>query len=194
MPNATMRANTPTLPEPTTRRAVLAGVLAAGAAGAAVALPSAAPLAAPLSAVNEDAEVLALRAEFERLEMTRQPLVEQINELSWTFTQIAHESGYEAARVWGEQSDFLDDQLAELDSRANAIVERMSALWPRTLAGIAALAATMKEDALGSYWDKPEEDREWDVMLITRLLDGLIEVGHGPGDADRLTQDGEARS
>jgi hypothetical protein len=43
----------------------------------------------------------------------------------------------------------------------------------------------MKEDALRSYWNKPDEDRDWDVMLITRFLDGLIEVGQDHGDAGR---------
>ena len=42
------------------------------------------------------------------------------------------------------------------------------------LAGLAALAATMKEDALRGYWNKPDEDRDWDVVHITRFL---IEVG-----------------
>ena len=35
----------------------------------------------------------------------------------------------------------------------------------------------MKDDALRSYWNKPDEDRDWDVMLITRFLGSLIEVG-----------------
>ena len=99
---------------------------------------------------------------------------------------MARESGHEAARVWSEKNipwTLLDRQLEELDSRANVILERMVALRPRTLAGLAALAATMKEDALGSYWNKPDEDRDWDVMLITRFIDGLIEVGRGPGVA-----------
>ena len=87
------------------------------------------------------------------------------------------ESGYETARIWGEQSGFfsLENQLEALDSRANDIMEGMIALRPKTLAGLAALAATMKEDALRSYWNKPDEDRDWDVMHVTRFLDGLIE-------------------
>jgi hypothetical protein len=153
------------------RRAVLGGFLALGA------VASSASHASSTSA--EDSEILALRAEFERLEVTRQPIIDQTNELAWTFTQMVCESGYETARVWGEQSGFLslEDQLEALDSRANDIMEGMIALRPKTLAGLAALPATMKEDALRSYWDKPDKDRDWDVMLITRFLDGLIEVG-----------------
>jgi hypothetical protein len=163
---------TRTLPETTSRRAML-GALFAGGATAAL------PVVSLANAVNEDAEVLALRAEFERLEVTRQPLIEQTNELSWSFTQRVCESGYETARVWGEQRGFLslENQLEALDLRANAIMEGMIALRPKTLAGLAALAATMKDDALYSYWDKPDEDRDWDVMLISRFLDGLIERG-----------------
>jgi hypothetical protein len=165
------------------RRAVLRGFLALGA------VASSASHATSISA--EDSEILALRAEFERLEVTRQPIIDQTNEFAWTFTRIVRESGYETARVWGEQSGFstLDSQLDELNSRANAIVERMVALRPRTSAGLAAVAATMKEDALWRHWDKPEENRDWDVMLITRFLDGLIallprtanEDNHPPG-------------
>jgi hypothetical protein len=164
----------------TNRRAILGAVLAAGATAAL-------PASSGVIAVNEDAEVLALRAEFERMEVTRQPLTEQTNELSWQFTQMVRENGYETTRVWAEQSGFrsLENQLEALDSRANDIMEGMIALRPKTLAGLAALAATMKEDALSSYWNKPDEDRDWDVMLIARFLDGLIEVGQGHDDAGR---------
>ena len=34
----------------------------------------------------------------------------------------------------------------------------------------------MKEDALRGYWNKPDEDRDWDVVHITRFRT-LIEVG-----------------
>jgi hypothetical protein len=161
-----------TMPQATDRRPSFGAVLAAGATAA---------LPAPSSAhaVNEDAEVLALRAEFERLDMTRQSLIEPTNELWSPFTQMVRESGYETARVWGEQSSLfsLENQLDALDSRVNDIMEGMIALRPKTLAGLAALAATMKDDALSSYWNKPDEDRDWDVMLITRFIDGLIESG-----------------
>jgi hypothetical protein len=170
MPNATVRANDRTLPKATNRRAVLR-VLLTGGATAALSVPSIA------NAVDEDAEVLALRAEFELLDATREPLIEQVDALSLSFTQRVREGGYKTALIWGEQSGFLslEDQLEALDLRANDIMESMIALRPKTLAGLAALAATMKEDALRSYWNKPDEDRDWDVMLVTRFLDGLIE-------------------
>ncbi len=170
MPNATVRAKDRTLPEATSRRAILGAVLTAGATAAL-------PASSGAHAVTEDAEVLALRAEFERLDMTRQSLIEPTNELSRPFTQMVRETGYETARVWGEQSGLvsLENQLDALNSRVNDIMEGMIALRPKTLAGLAALAATMKEDALRSYWNKPDEDRDWDVMHVTRFLDELIE-------------------
>jgi hypothetical protein len=126
--------------------------------------------------------------------VTRIPLVEQTNELSWSFTQMVCESGCETARVWGEENwpSTFDEQLESLDARANEIMEGMIALRPKTLAGLAALAATMKEDALRSYWDKPDEDRDWDMMLISRFLDGLIELGQTRGGADRTADAREA--
>jgi hypothetical protein len=53
----------------------------------------------------------------------------------------------------------------------------MIALRPKTLAGIIAIARSLKEEALDTYWDEPDEDRDWDVMLVTRFIDGLIECG-----------------
>ena len=96
------------------RRAVLGAVLAGAAT-----LPAAATVAQPsVGPAAEDREVLALRAEFERLEAIRQPIVEQTNELSSTFSKMARESGHEAARVWSEKNipwTLLDRQLEELE-------------------------------------------------------------------------------
>ena len=36
---------------------------------------------------------------------------------------------------------------------------------------------SLKEEPLETYWAEPEEDRDWDVMLLTRFLDALIEIG-----------------
>jgi hypothetical protein len=46
----------------------------------------------------------------------------------------------------------------------------MIALGPKTPRGIAAVAATLKEDGLGGYWDEPDEDPDWSKMLVTRFL------------------------
>jgi hypothetical protein len=53
----------------------------------------------------------------------------------------------------------------------------MIALRPRTLAGIIATARSLKEYPLDHLWAEPDEDRDWDVMLLTRFLDVLIEIG-----------------
>jgi hypothetical protein len=74
----------------------------------------------------------------------------------------------------------------KLDLRACRIVERMIALKPKTPKGIAAIAATLKEDLLSHHWKEQEEDRDYDVHLTTQFLDGLIEVGQLQGNADRV--------
>jgi hypothetical protein len=68
----------------------------------------------------------------------------------------------------------------------------MVTLRPKTIAGIAAVAATLKDFSLSRYWDKPDEDRDWDVMLITWFLDGLIEVGQAGEAGGVLAQNEEA--
>jgi hypothetical protein len=70
---------------------------------------------------------------------------------------------------------------------ADRIAEAMIALEPKTPRAIAAVAATLKEDGLGDYWDEPDEDTDWSKMLVTRFLDALIAGGprRANTDADR---------
>ena len=78
MPNATVRANSPALPETTNRRAVLGGVLAAGAFGATAALPAcAAPGPVALSAA--DRRVLDLWNRRGRMLAARDRISEEID-------------------------------------------------------------------------------------------------------------------
>jgi hypothetical protein len=63
------------------------------------------------------------------------------------------------------------------DERAGNFAESMIALRPKTLAGITAVAATLKDYAIREYWKEPVEDRDWDVEIITGFLDCLIELG-----------------
>jgi hypothetical protein len=51
------------------------------------------------------------------------------------------------------------------------------ALGPKTLERITAVAATLKDYPLSHHWKEPEEDRDWDVDILTGFLDGLIELG-----------------
>jgi hypothetical protein len=55
------------------------------------------------------------------------------------------------------------------------IVERMLDFRPTTLAGIAAVAATLRDDELEHLWAKPEDDRDWGILMLTRFIDGLLE-------------------
>ena len=39
---------------------------------------------------------------------------------------------------------------------------------------------------LDGYWEhKPDQDRDWDSMLITQFIDSLIELRQTQDDADR---------
>jgi hypothetical protein len=46
----------------------------------------------------------------------------------------------------------------------------------KTPGRIIATAKSLKEDPLDHLWVEPEKDRDWDVMLLTRFIDGLIET------------------
>jgi hypothetical protein len=157
----------------TTRRAAL-GALASASA---LALPAVAVAAA--TEPGADAEILALRLEFERLQAIRLPLKKTYRPQQLLFDEIGDERGWDAANAWGEQSGFweINDQVADVDLSMGSLVERMIALRPKSLAGIIAIARSLKEEPLDTYWDEPDEDRDWDVMLVTRFLDVLIEIG-----------------
>jgi hypothetical protein len=53
----------------------------------------------------------------------------------------------------------------------------MISLRPRTPAGISAIAAALNEGALSHHCKERENDRDRYVVLVTRFLDGLIELG-----------------
>jgi hypothetical protein len=71
------------------------------------------------------------------------------------------------------------DAVGEFDRCAESIIERMIALRPKTPSAVAITAATLKENSLSHYWNEPEEDRDFDVRLITQFLDGLIQARSG---------------
>jgi hypothetical protein len=54
---------------------------------------------------------------------------------------------------------------------------RSSRRLEREASAISKSSGCCAEDALRGYWNKPDEDRDWDVVHITRFLDSLIEVG-----------------
>jgi hypothetical protein len=75
------------------------------------------------------------------------------------------------------------EEIDEIDKCTSRIVERMLELGPKTPASIAVLAETLKGEVLGHHWEQPEDDRDWDVLLLTRFLDGLINLLPLPGVA-----------
>jgi hypothetical protein len=136
------------------------------------------PEATDPSTVFGDGLFLALRAEIEGLKATRWPLENTANALYAVFEKSVLESGFEAACAWGAKVG-LDprlDEIEQIDRRAGQIIEQMLELVPKTPASIAAAASALKEEALGHLWDQSEGDRDWDVALLTRFLDGLISL------------------
>jgi hypothetical protein len=124
----------------------------------------------------DDREILALRAEFQQLMATRGPLNKRVKPLQAAFYAVGKLNGFEGADAWGHESEFwaVNDEIAVLDERVAELVERMILLRPKTPAGIAAVAASIREDQR-HFWKEPEIDRNWDVSLVTRFIDGLIE-------------------
>jgi hypothetical protein len=68
----------------------------------------------------------------------------------------------------------MDEMTSSTSVKLSRLAERMLDLGPTTPAGIAAVAATLREDNLAHYWEKPARDRDYDVELVTRFIDGLI--------------------
>jgi flagellar biosynthesis/type III secretory pathway protein FliH len=134
--------------------------------------------AALAKAPDEDPEILALRAEFQQLQQASDRLRKQHDPLESAFYAIGKLEGREGAEEWAEESGFwaVNTEISDLRSRASFLVERMILLRPQTPAGVAAVAASIKEDQ-PRFWKKPEKDRDWDVSLVTRFIDGLVERG-----------------
>jgi hypothetical protein len=155
-----------------TRRAALTAL----AGVPALALPAAA-IAAP----SPDAEILALRAEFVRLNDVFQPLNEVALDENDAFQVRIEAIGWEAACAWSQATghEGRNVTIEQIGVELGRLVERMLDLGPTTVAGIAAVGATLREDALSDYWNEPVRDRDWDVQLVTRFIDGLIAAAEG---------------
>jgi hypothetical protein len=92
------------------------------------------------------------------------------------------------------EREALLEELEALCLRETNLVDSMIKLRPKTLVGIAAVAAMFKADQ-AHFWKKPEADRDREISLLTRFLDGLIDLGQAPSLADRvLAEEGEART
>jgi hypothetical protein len=90
---------------------------------------------------------------------------------------MVRERGIKAADAWGRRSGFLGrgDKVDDLTDRMGKTIDRMLALKPRTPAGIAAVAKTLKDEPLADYWADGAGDNDWAIDVITQFLDGLIE-------------------
>jgi hypothetical protein len=105
-----------------TRRAALTALIGAPA----LALPAVAVAAPP----DADAEILALRAEFERLQAIYLPLRETYEPQELLYAEMAREQGMDVADAWGKQSGFwaVNDQVADVGLSMGSLAERMTAL------------------------------------------------------------------
>jgi|ERR1700733_11522170 hypothetical protein len=143
-----------------------------------------------------DREILMLAAELQVLRAKTSSIRTAIDPLEVAFAAIRKANGYKKAEEWGHQSEYwaLNDELSDLCLSETNRVDSMIKLQPKTPAGIAVVAAAFKADQ-NHFWKKPEEDRDWEISLLTRFLDGLIDLGEAPCLADRvLAEDGEART
>jgi hypothetical protein len=134
--------------------------------------------AALSGAADKDHEILALRGEFQQLQQSCERLKKRHDPLESAYYAIGKLNGLKAREDWAQESGFwtVNTEISDLRSRASFLVERMILLRPQTPAGIAAVAASIKEDQ-SHFWKEPEERRDWDVSLITRFIDGLLDRG-----------------
>jgi hypothetical protein len=141
---------------------------------------------------ENDREILALRAEFLQLRAKLPTLGKRFAPLRVAFGSILKLNGFEAAAAWSKETEYdaLNHEISDLNLRATDLVDSMIKLQPKTLAGIAATAAAFKEDQ-ANFWEEPEPDRDWEISLLTRFLDGLIDLGKAPRVADRVLVQGE---
>jgi hypothetical protein len=135
-------------------------------------------LAREMDAAEVDREILALRDEFWADHAKIMQMRPQWEALCAASGLIFKERGIDAAIEWEKNSGgrSVNDENNRLEERATNLVERMIELRPRTRAGIAAVAACFKADQ-DHLWKDPEPDRDWEVSLVTRFIDGLIECG-----------------
>jgi hypothetical protein len=98
---------------------------------------------------ENDRKILALRAEFQQLMAKMEPVQTRYEPLHIAHQVIAEAKGFKAADEWSKQSGFwtLNDEIAALNLLAGSFAERMIALRPKTLAGITAVAETLKDSA-----------------------------------------------
>jgi hypothetical protein len=138
-------------------------------------------LAKEISDNAVDRQILALHAEFKQLQAKMSSIQTRFAPLSVAFAAIIKNDGAEKAMNWGRQSEYwaLNDELSDLEGKSTYLVDSMIKLRPRKRLGIAAVAAAFKDNQ-SHFWKKPEPDRDWEISLLTRFLDSLIDLGPTP--------------
>jgi hypothetical protein len=169
----------------TSRRAMLAGIIAP-------AIVTAASFAEAAAADVADAELLelgrqhqALTARLDAATEICKPLWKEFGERlkAWRKTipgpatdemyvaeidRINRDVGLAAIEERGEHPDHLSDQM-------DPIVRRILAIQPTTLAGLAVKARVARYGSR-HLWDKPDGRADWDHLLVRNAIDAIISM------------------
>ncbi len=176
-----------------TRRTVLRSMRAAGAvaavpAGVALAIPAAA-LAAP-----DDAEILALAAEIQILQVKKGDIkatrVDPVDD-EWHALAV---KDWKAACAFGDASsrEAAVREVNELDERGDSLCERIKALPATTQAGRAAKVRTLLTHMLGDGWRGPAAEVDCDKEQARALLAEFAGMTRG-GDRRGVTPRGHPK-
>jgi hypothetical protein len=139
-----------------------------------------------------DDQILALHAEFKQLQAKASSIRTRLKPLNVAFAAITKNDGAKKTLNRSHQTEYrtLNDEISDLEMRLTNIVDSMITLRPRKQAGIAAIASAFKADQ-DHFWKEPELDRDWEIYLLTRFLDSLIDLSQAPGIADRVIAQNE---
>jgi len=125
------------------------------------------------TAASADVELLALGKQFDQLERQYHEVIERDRprierELQLLETQ---EPSEKLDEEFGPQS--RPDALDILDMM-DAPIRRIMALPATTLAGLA-VKARVARFSCELFWDKPEEDLDWDELMARKLIDAVLD-------------------
>ena len=85
----------------------------------------------------------------------------------------------EASKPDADSGDGFACVIDESSALTGRVWREMVSIQPTSLAGIAAFAEGLKIDACSHYWHEPKDDRDWDILLCSELIDLLIEFAPG---------------
>jgi hypothetical protein len=163
--------------EKTSRRAAL---------GAFASLPALALLPAAAMAAPADAELFALLGQLEAIVEHRRPFLEASYATGAILDDMMCRRIPRAEiDAWEESSGHAAnvDTTYAFDNEADSIVGKMFATPPKTPAGLSAIAKALKLQDIPTYWEEPEDNRDWDKLQVARFVDLVISLGDNRGDA-----------